>query len=325
MTYLSFVTVSRNDDYGGNLQHRMQCCIDSVIKFSERHELDSELILVEWNPPTDQDRLADALDWPVETNHIDVRIITVPPETHDEVTEGKGGPVREYIGKNAGIRRARGDYVVATNPDNLFGEDLINHLATEPLRDDQFYRTNRCNLDSLVPRNEDVDTQLTFAKNHVELVSKNNGSEWKGTVPERLYHRYRQYRERPGQLWSVIRRIVGGRVRSVYDLHCDNSGDFILLSKKQWKAMRGHPETDIDIHMDSYTVLIAAAMGLEQVVFSEPWCIYHQPHDRHERPDDGWDEFVSRGKEWLATNDPEINNGPDWGLNEYDLPDEKIA
>ena len=53
--YLSVVATARNDDHGGNLLRRMQIFVDAWINQSKRHQLSSELILVEWNPPQDRE------------------------------------------------------------------------------------------------------------------------------------------------------------------------------------------------------------------------------------------------------------------------------
>ena len=49
--YLSVVVTARNDDHGGNLLGRMQVFVDAWISQAKRHNLSSELIVVEWNPP----------------------------------------------------------------------------------------------------------------------------------------------------------------------------------------------------------------------------------------------------------------------------------
>jgi hypothetical protein len=51
--YLSIVATARNDGHGGDLLHRMQLFVENVIGQCNRHNLDAELVLVEWNPPDD--------------------------------------------------------------------------------------------------------------------------------------------------------------------------------------------------------------------------------------------------------------------------------
>jgi hypothetical protein len=61
--YLSVVATSRNDNHGGNMLRRMQIFINGLSEQCRRHQLDAELILVEWNPPSDNPSLAEVLSW----------------------------------------------------------------------------------------------------------------------------------------------------------------------------------------------------------------------------------------------------------------------
>lgn len=81
--FLSIVAASRNDDHGGNLLIRMQAFITGLAAQCERHEINAELVLVEWNPPRDRPSLDQALDWSTCSDRLAVRIITVPPVLHD--------------------------------------------------------------------------------------------------------------------------------------------------------------------------------------------------------------------------------------------------
>jgi hypothetical protein len=58
------------------------------------------------------------------THNLAVRVITVPSDLHD--TLNSTSPVLEFHAKNVGIRRARGDFVLVTNPDILFSTALID-------------------------------------------------------------------------------------------------------------------------------------------------------------------------------------------------------
>jgi len=82
--YLSVVATARNDDHGGNPLYRMQLFVDGLIAQCDRHRLPAELVLVEWNPPTDRPRLAEVLRWPESDGWCRVRIVEVPPEEDAE-------------------------------------------------------------------------------------------------------------------------------------------------------------------------------------------------------------------------------------------------
>ena len=54
--YVSFVVIVRNDDHGENFLQRMQIFVSALLEQIVKHNLKAELIIVEWNPPTDTHR-----------------------------------------------------------------------------------------------------------------------------------------------------------------------------------------------------------------------------------------------------------------------------
>src|SRR3984893_1923253 len=138
--YISLVVTARNDDHGGNLLGRMQIFVSGWIAQSQRHNLPSELIIVEWNPPSDRPRLRDALRWPESFGPCHVRFIEVSEEMHRRYTHSEGLPLYQMIAKNVGIRRARGQFILATNIDVLFSDELVAFLASHSLQPGRMYR-----------------------------------------------------------------------------------------------------------------------------------------------------------------------------------------
>src|SRR5688572_18132065 len=105
---LSVVATSRNDDHGANLLGRMQAFTGGFIDPCNRHSLHAELLLVEWNPPPGRPRLAQALRWPDDPSPCEVRIVEVSESLHRRFAHAEALPLFQMIGKNVGIRRARG-------------------------------------------------------------------------------------------------------------------------------------------------------------------------------------------------------------------------
>ena len=103
-----------------------------------------ELVLVDWNPPPDRPPLREAADW--NGLSIPVRIITVPSEIHQRFTHSKVLPIFEYVAKNVAIRHARGEWILATNPDNTFIPPLSTRLEREQLHPNNLYRAQRHDL-----------------------------------------------------------------------------------------------------------------------------------------------------------------------------------
>ena len=149
--YLSLVVTARNDDHGGNLLGRMQIFVNGWLEQARRYNIPSELIIVEWNPPADRPPLAKALRWSAEIGPCEVRIIQVPPEVHERHAHAASLPLYQMIAKNVGIRRARGQFILATNIDILFSNELAEFLGSRQLRTDRMYRIDRYDAMSNVP------------------------------------------------------------------------------------------------------------------------------------------------------------------------------
>src|SRR5881227_2143419 len=102
--YLSIVATTRNDDHGVGQLARTQKFLDALAAQCERHGLDAELVLVEWNPPPDRPGLRDVLRWPAPGDHFEARIVEVPASIHDRLEYSDRLPLFQMIAKNVGIR-----------------------------------------------------------------------------------------------------------------------------------------------------------------------------------------------------------------------------
>ena len=174
--YLSLVVTARNDDHGGNLLGRMQAFINGWLNQARRFGISSELIIVEWNPPPDRPRLAEVLQWPPVPGPCTVRIIEVPPELHRRYPHGTALPLYQMIGKNVGIRRARGQFVLATNIDILFSSELAAYFAKKSLEPDRMYRMDRHDVMADVPVDADPEAQLAYCAEHVIRIHRREGT-----------------------------------------------------------------------------------------------------------------------------------------------------
>src|SRR3989449_2053135 len=269
---LSIVATSRNDDHGGNLLHRMQLFVNGLLEQCRRHQLDAELILVDWNPPPDKPKLKDALSYPVKNGRCDVRIIEVPSEIHQRFKHSDQLPLFQMIAKNVGIRRARAPFVLATNIDILFSEELMAFLALRQLEDRFMYRLDRYDVPAELPTEMPVPQLLDFCRNNVT----------------RVYTRWGSRDARTGKYdegsvtWKTIIHdllvVLSGDVGEKR-LHTNASGDFTLLSKANWFKIRGYPELHtLAMHIDGLGCQIAYFSGVRQRILANPRQIYHIEH-----------------------------------------------
>jgi hypothetical protein len=174
--YLSIVVTTRNDDHGGSLLRRTQTFVNALIGQCKRHQLAAELIVVEWNPPPDRPPLHEALHWPADTSPCQVRFIEVPESAHTRFSHADALPLLQMIGKNVGIRRARGRFVLATNIDIIFSDELMSFLAAKKPDAKYMYRIDRHDVMADVPANATVEEQLAYCVRHHLRVNARGGT-----------------------------------------------------------------------------------------------------------------------------------------------------
>jgi hypothetical protein len=327
--YLSFVIAARNDNYGGDFVGRLQLFVNALLAMWEKHGLDTELVIVEWNPPPGKPRLKDAMLWPNSAMLDRVTIVEVPHDVHRRFANSDRMPIFEYIAKNAGIRRAQGTFVLSTNPDLLFSDGLIKFFASRKLKPDCYYRVNRYDVAESIPTSISVDGQLRFCSRHAFRFHRA-----KRTLalngPRRLFHYISQTAPwfRPVRtafsFFSRRQVTIPRKPASTHSwsrrVHTNASGDFMLMSAESWEALRGYPELTTHSHIDSYLVYVAVTAGLKQVVRPDP--IYHLEHDRSEqstRPLTVLDK-IPAFREMIEKHRPHIANSENWGLADVDLP-----
>jgi hypothetical protein len=185
---LSVVATSRNDNHGGGLTQRMQHFVDGFITQCKRHNLRAELIMVEWNPPADRPPLRDALVWPDDFGPCQVRIVTFSRELHATLPHAQHLPLYQMIAKNVGIVRARGKFVLATNIDILFSDEIIVYMR-DHLEAGHLYRNERHDIPSELPALGDFGALLDWCRKHTFRINANGLSFPVGdnfTPPSRL-------------------------------------------------------------------------------------------------------------------------------------------
>jgi hypothetical protein len=175
--YISVVVAARNDNHGGNMLGRMQAFLDSWAVQSERCGLPSEIVVVEWNPPDSSPRLMEALRRPEKPGACAVRFIEVSPGIHAALPNSVAIPLHQMIAKNAGIRRSRGQFVLASNIDVVFSPELMRFLAERRLERGVFYRVDRCDVaDDIPDPAAGVDALLEHCQNRMLRVFAAEGT-----------------------------------------------------------------------------------------------------------------------------------------------------
>ncbi|PZV12596.1 MAG: hypothetical protein DCF22_12080 [Leptolyngbya sp.] len=402
--YLSVVATSRNDNHGGNMLRRMQIFINGLLEQCRRHQVNAELIIVEWNPPSDNPSLADVLSWQIADSPCVVRIIQVPPEVHAQLNHAASLPLFQMIAKNVGIRRARGQFVLATNIDLLFSDELFSFIASRQLHTGAVYRLDRHDAAADVPLNAPLSEQLDYcAQNILRICHKDGFTEpnreespaesdtplvetpqpkWYKQVLEpakpvlvplrKFYQRLFPKSVRDSILRMVPRDVANWLISQNLltaqqlpslpesdpetpsheqeehlsalwrypQLHTNACGDFTLMSKEDWFAVRGYPEWEIfSFHLDSVLLYIAHYAGIKEVILDDLMRMYHIEHTSGWTPETERTQILNKrlaslkvpqlsGEQFDAVvqlmhqlNKPLIFNDENWGMVAASLPD----
>jgi len=280
---VSIIVTTRNDNHGGDLLKRTATFVNGLIFQCTKFSLKAELIIVEWNPPSDKPLLKDVLPSPPNHCPLSIRYIIVPNELHKKYRFQDNIPLYQMIAKNIGIRRAKNDWILCTNIDLLFSDDCIQFLASDAMVKNHFYRCTRNDVPKELMDFTLVDDQLKFAKKNI--ISKHGStSNYKYInipIPRVLYFSTNLMR-----LIDAILKFINKGKFNFYSLDFDACGDFTLMHKDDWIAIDGYVELDLySIHVDSMGIISAKALGMEQVCLPAEVCTYHIDHS------DGWSGF----------------------------------
>ena len=138
----------------------MHLCFHNLLALAELHQLQCELVIVEWNPPERKPKIKDSITWPTSNKFCTVRIIEVSNLIHSRYQHSSTLPLYQFIAKNAGIRRSRGSMILCTNIDILFSSELFSFLAGGNLKYGRIYRTDRYDTDANISLDWGMKRQL---------------------------------------------------------------------------------------------------------------------------------------------------------------------
>lgn len=247
---ISIITATRNDAYDGDSLHRNQVFVSSLVWLAEQHELDAELIIVEWDPPKGRAELKKAIRWPAHKK-VKIRILSVPHKIHERIENSHLIPFFQMQAKNIGIRRAEGDWVLCTNADLIYSHELVKWLANadrktllDPLG---YYRAPR------------YDTSLRRVSESPELLNPTMVDVWLEACRENVIAKHDP--PEPGIMFT------------------NACGDFTLAHQGVWEELKGYPEIGRwSPHVDSLFLIAAFATGHQEYRIAAP--MYHLQHDK---------------------------------------------
>jgi len=198
-----------------------------------------------------------------------LRVITVPREIHYNVAKNVNTPLLEYTGKNVGIRRANGEFILVTNPDIIFSSELFKFFSSKTLSQSRLYRVDRYDVKSPIPKFENLSDLQSYCENNVTMVFSGLGIydlRYGSSIKQKAIYMLRRIKYLPN-----------------YPPHLYAPGDFLLMHRDDWHMIGGFAEFDQmgeAHHIDSLAVLMAKHLGIKQRSLSNKLRIFHQEHMR---------------------------------------------
>ena len=131
----SVVILTKNDNYGKNLNHRAKMCINSMVENFD------EVVVVDWKTRNGQSLLSNIIN---EVPHIGkIKSIQVSSELlKEKYPHFYRWNILEAVGRNVGIRRATGDWIASSNIDIV-----TTPLDLSLLKSGEFYTTARKDIE----------------------------------------------------------------------------------------------------------------------------------------------------------------------------------
>lgn len=247
--YVSFVSYFRNDSYTGDFELRVRRATSLLARQLERSAVESELILVEWNPPAGQPLILDSLEALPQGGNVQVRGIIVGEEHHHRFIGSQEWGMNPAAAANVGLRRAKGLFVTPKAADTYLSDDIIATIARRDLHENALYRCDRCDVALSARDLEELDDDALLAR----LDSLDS------TRHSRMPHPRQWY---------------------IRDLHTNACGDFLLMSHTMWHTVRGFPldSTVLSLDCDSLIMHAAAALGVHEICLPPSCRIFKGRH-----------------------------------------------
>jgi len=300
--YLSIVIVGRHDNFSGGFEDRSQVFFDNIGKAKEKYPLANfEIIYVDYATEASNTPMSTVLDIP-ESLRGYVKFIIVPPKVHSNLKKKMNSSMGffEYIAKNIGIRRSKGEYILATNPDDIISPFFFSFIEREEFNPFTLYQSIRWDTRDNTFVNATLD----------DLINATN-EPWKlkeFDVKQRCHIDSLRF--------SIMDSVTKFNEHSV---PCA-AGDFLLLSKKMWEIVGGFNEYPANPNVDAVFLsrIMKLINGYPRYILSS--IVLHQKHAKKNvfRPainnhHNIIDEYSCVGESKTLG---KFNFSPNWGLSE---------
>jgi hypothetical protein len=283
---LSATIVSRNDNYGGNLVERSTYCFNSMI------ETFDEVFYIDWNSETRSllEEVKQNVKFKGNFHHVVVDPDQARFFTNYDIHAQK---CCEVLGRNIGLRRSTGDWLISTNIDIIAPRRLDLENTIHTLDKNTFYTISR--------RNTNLESILKF--HGTDTCQYSDWQKLRDFLIENSEERHYPEKAAEGDDYSIV--------------NC--CGDFQITTKEVWNEIKGM-ESDLiyPLYADTNVQKKAVKHGFGLKAIYNP-ALFHIDHGR------GGGGFLTGINK--RTNDPrraimlqeKTLNDDSWGFPNMDL------
>ena len=145
--YISIILTGRNDDFGGDFNLRLFRALEFNHRELSDRGIPHEFIFVEWRPVPGKAWLSELLiERYQELVPVHLSCYVADLAYHAAFSLNPKLQFQEFIAKNVGIRRCRGEFILTTNTDIYLGRKVLDRLAARSLGPGVLYRAERIDL-----------------------------------------------------------------------------------------------------------------------------------------------------------------------------------
>lgn len=247
--YVSFVVVSRNDNYGADMRNRLDNYMKSIADGMDMFpNAKIDFVIADYDSPNGK-ILINNLSIPYPLNTVTSTIV-INREQHLNIENFTGRKLdfNEFAGKNIALRYSKAEFILNTNLDLYFPKFLIEIFSLEQFNKNIFYYTSRQDQKKAVTYNSD---EYLANFNKVERTFINS---------KRLYF---HSQEKQGDIWGP--------------------GDFQLASNEYYKMLSGYPQYYFNWGIDWVWVFQSSRLLTQGITFDLAVPVFHQYHATHVR------------------------------------------
>ena len=123
----------RNDNYGGNLVDKLEYCHNHLVTNLEKFKIESEIIYVDWNPPSHKQSLFALIKKINKSKKIKIKVIKVNSSFHKKYKFSKSFPIMMEVADNVGFRRSEAIFTTNKGFDTIYSKKFFEFLKQKKL------------------------------------------------------------------------------------------------------------------------------------------------------------------------------------------------